>query len=62
MKRRRALVPELNEIRPELSIKEQVAMAVSAIHEKDPAGDKVFESAVDVLVQAMKRRTSTVEL
>jgi general secretion pathway protein A len=63
MKKRRALVPELNEVRSELSIKEQVAAAASAIHEKDPAGDKVIESAVDVLVQAMKqRRTSTLEL
>jgi general secretion pathway protein A len=63
MKRRRALVPELNEIRPEMSIKEQVAMSVSAIHEQDPAGEKIIESAVDDLVQAMKRRrTSTMEL
>jgi general secretion pathway protein A len=63
MKKRRALVPEVNEIRPEMSIKEQVAVAVNAVHEKDPAGDKVIESAVDVLVQAMKlRRTSTMEL
>jgi general secretion pathway protein A len=63
MKKRRALVPELNEIRPEMSIKEQVAVAANAIHEKDPAGDKVIESAVDVLIQAMKqRRTSTLEL
>jgi hypothetical protein len=63
MKKRRALVPEINEVRPEMSIKEQVAVAVNAAHEKDPAGDKVIESAVDVLVQAMKlRRTSTMEL
>jgi len=63
MKKRRALVPEVNEVRPEMSIKEQVAVTVNAAHEKDPAGDKVIESAVDVLVQAMKqRRTSTVEL
>ncbi len=63
MKKRRALVPEVNEVHPEMSIKEQVAVAVNAVHEKDPAGDKVIESAVDVLVQAMKqRRTSTVEL
>jgi general secretion pathway protein A len=63
MKKRRALVPEVNQIRPEMSIKEQVALAVNAVHEKDPAGDKVIESAVDVLVQAMKlRRTSTMEL
>jgi general secretion pathway protein A len=63
MKKRRALVPEVNEVRPEMSIKEQVAIAVNAAHEKDPAGDKVIESAVDVLVQAMKlRRTSTMEL
>lgn len=63
MKKRRALVPEVNEVRPEMSIKEQVAVAVNAVHEKDPAGDKVIESAVDVLVQAMKqRRTSTMEL
>jgi len=63
MKKRRALVPEVNEVRPEMSIKEQVAVTVNAVHEKDPAGDKVIESAVDVLVQAMKqRRTSTMEL
>ena len=63
MKRRRALVPEVNEVRSEMSIKEQVAVAVNAVHEKDPAGDKVIESAVDVLVQAMKlRRNSTLEL
>jgi ABC-type branched-subunit amino acid transport system ATPase component len=63
MKRRRALVPEVSEIRPEMSIKEQVAVAVNAAHEKDPAGDKIVESAVDALVQAMKlRRTSTMEL
>lgn len=63
MKKRRALIPELNEIRPEMSIKEQVVVAANAMHEKDPAGDKVIESAVDVLVQAMKqRRTSTLEL
>ncbi len=63
MKKRRALVPEVNQVRPEMSIKEQVAVAVNAAHEKDPSGDKVIESAVDVLVQAMKlRRTSTMEL
>jgi general secretion pathway protein A len=63
MKRRSALVSQANEIRPEMSIKEQVAVAVNAIHEKDPGGDKVIESAVDVLIQAMKlRRTSTLEL
>jgi hypothetical protein len=63
MKKRRALVPEVNEVRPEMSIKEQVAVTVNAAHEKDPGGDKVIESAVDVLVQAMKQRhTSTVEL
>ena len=63
MKRRRALVPEVNEVRSEMSIKEQVAVSVNAVHQKDPAGDKVIESAVDVLVQAMKlRRNSTLEL
>src|SRR6267378_1371407 len=63
MKKRRALAPEVNEARPDMSIKEQVAVAVTAAHEKDPGGDKVIESAVDVLVQAMKlRRTSTMEL
>jgi len=56
-------VPEVNEVRSEMSIKEQVAVSVNAVHEKDPAGDKVIESAVDVLVQAMKlRRNSTLEL
>jgi len=63
MKKRRALVPEVSAVRPEMSIKEQVAVTVNAAHEKDPSGDKVIESAVDVLVQAMKlRRTSTMEL
>jgi general secretion pathway protein A len=63
MKRRRAMVPELNEAQPEMSMKEQVAVAVNAIHGKDPAGDKVIESAVDALIQAMKlRHTSTLEL
>jgi len=63
MKRRSALVSQANEIRPEMSIKEQVAVAVNAVHEKDPGGDKVIESAVDVLIEAMRlRRTSTLEL
>ena len=63
MKKRRDLVPELNEMSPEMTIKDQVAVAANAIHKKDPAGDKVIESAVDVLIQAMKmRRTSTMEL
>jgi hypothetical protein len=63
MKKRSALVPLDEEIRPEMSIKKQVAVAVSAVHEKDPAGDKVIESAVDVLVRAMKlRRDSSMEL
>lgn len=62
MKKRRALAPEVNEVRPDMSIKEQVAVAVTAAHEKDPGSDKVIESAVDVLVQAMRRRTSTMEL
>jgi len=63
MKKRRDLVPELSEMSPEMTIKDQVAVAANAIHEKDPAGDKVIESAVDVLIQAMKmRRSSTLEL
>jgi general secretion pathway protein A len=63
MKRRRALSPEAREERPELSLKEQVAVAVNAIQGKDPDGDRVIESAVDTLIQAMKqRRTSTMEL
>lgn len=63
MKKRSALVPQASEARPEMSIKEQVAVAVNAVQQKDPAGDKVIESAVDVLIQAMKmRRTSTMEL
>jgi general secretion pathway protein A len=63
MKRRRDLVPELSGMSPEMTIKDQVAVAANAIHEKDPAGDKIIESAVDVLIQAMKtRRTSTMEL
>jgi general secretion pathway protein A len=63
MKRRHALVPEVNEIRPEMNIKEQVAVTVNAMHQKDPAGEVVIESAVDALVRAMKqRRASTMEL
>jgi general secretion pathway protein A len=63
MKKRSALVPVADEIRPEMSIKKQVAVAVNAIHEKDPAGDKVIESAVEVLIRAMKlRRGSSLEL
>jgi general secretion pathway protein A len=63
MKKRSSLVPQAAQTRPEMSIKEQVAVAVNAVHDKDPAGDKVIESAVDVLVQAMKlRRTSAMEL
>jgi len=63
MKKRSALVSHASETHPNMSIKEQVAVAVNSIHEKDPVGDKVIESAVDVLVQAMKmRRTSTMEL
>lgn len=63
MKQRSALVPAAEEIRPEMSIKKQVALTVNAMKEKDPVGGKVIESAVDVLVQAMKlRRTSSVEL
>jgi general secretion pathway protein A len=63
MKRRSALVSQASEMRPDMSIKEQVAVSVNAVHQKDPAGDKVIESAVDVLIQAMKmRRTSTMEL
>lgn len=63
MKKRSALVALDEEVRPEMSIKKQVAVAVNAIHEKDPAGDKVIESAVDVLVRAMKlRRDSSMEL
>jgi len=63
MKKRSAMVSQANAARPELSIKEQVAVAVNAIHEQDPAGNKVIESAVDSLVQAMKtRRTSAMEL
>jgi general secretion pathway protein A len=63
MKKRSALVPVAEEIPPEMSIKKQVAMVVNAIHEKDPAGDQVIESAVDVLIRAMKlRRASSMEL
>jgi general secretion pathway protein A len=63
MKQRSALAPAAEEIRPEMSIKKQVALTVNAMKEKDPVGSKVIESAVDVLVQAMKlRRTSSVEL
>jgi general secretion pathway protein A len=63
MKKRSALAPVADEIRPEMSIKKQVAVAVNAIHEKDPGGDKVIESAVEVLIRAMKlRRDSPLEL
>jgi hypothetical protein len=63
MKRRSALAAASQEIRPDMNIKKQVEVTVNAIHEKDPAGDKVIESAVDTLVQAMKqRRPSTLEL
>jgi len=63
MKKRSALAPVADEIRPEMSIKKQVAVAVNAIQEKDPVGNKIIESAVDVLVQAMKlHRTSSMEL
>jgi general secretion pathway protein A len=63
MKKRSALASEPAEIHPEMSIKEQVAVAVNAAHAKDPGGEKVIESAVDALIQAMKqRRTSTMEL
>jgi len=63
MKKRSALVPVPEEMRPDMNIKKQVAMVVNAIHEKDPGGDKVIESAVDVLIRAMKlRRASSMEL
>jgi hypothetical protein len=63
MKKRNALVPAADEIRPEMSIKKQVAVAVNAMQEKDPVGNKIIETAVDVLVQAMKlNRTSSMEL
>ena len=63
MKRRRALVPEANQIRPEMSVKEQVAVAANAIHGKDPDGDQVIQSAVSDLIQAMKlRRSYSMEL
>jgi hypothetical protein len=63
MKKRSALASVADEIRPEMSIKKQVAVTVNAIHEKDPAGNKVIESAVDVLVGAMKtRRDPAMEL
>jgi general secretion pathway protein A len=63
MKKRSALLPVAEEILPDMSIKKQVAMVVNAIHEKDPGGDKVIESAVDVLIRAMKlRRASSMEL
>ena len=63
MKRRSSVAAASQEIPPEMNIKKQVAVTVNAIQEKDPAGDKVIESAVDTLVQAMKqRRPSTLEL
>jgi hypothetical protein len=63
MKKRNALAPAADEIRPEMSIKKQVAVAVNAMQEKDPVGNKIIETAVDVLVQAMKlNRTSSMEL
>lgn len=63
MKRRSALAAGSQEISPDMNIKKQVEVTVNAIHEKDPGGDKVMESAVDTLIQAMKqRRPSTLEL
>jgi general secretion pathway protein A len=63
MKRRRALVPEAIQIRPDMSVKEQVAVTVNANQGKDPDGDQVIQSAVNVLIQAMKLRgSSTMEL
>ena len=63
MKRRRAIVAELNELPPEMGLKEQVEVTANAILGRDPAGDKVIESAINVLVQAMKLgRTSSLEL
>ncbi len=63
MKRRRALVPEANQIRPEMSVKEQVVVAANAIQGKDPDGDQVIQSAVSDLIQAMKlRRSYSMEL
>ena len=63
MKRRRTLVPEANQIRPDMSVKEQVAVTVNANHGKDPDGDQVIQTAVNVLIEAIKlRRSSTVEL
>jgi type II secretory pathway predicted ATPase ExeA len=63
MKRRSALVPLAEEILPEMNIKEQVEVTVNAMQEKDPVGNKIIESAVDVLVQAMKlRRNPSMEL
>ena len=59
MKTQSALVPIADEIRPEMNIKKQVAVMVNAMHEKDPAGDKVIESALDVLIRAMKQRRAT---
>ena len=63
MKKRSAFVRVADAIRPDMSIKKQVAVAVNAMQEKDPVGNKIIESAVDVLVQAMKlHRTSSMEL
>jgi hypothetical protein len=46
-----------------MSVKEQVAVTVNANHGKDPDGDQVIQSAVNVLIQAMKLRgSSTMEL
>src|SRR5947207_11858728 len=41
MKRRRTLVPEANQIRHDMSVKEQDAVTVNANHRKDPDGDRV---------------------
>lgn len=63
MKKRSTYVSIPDEISPEMTIKKQVALVVNAMREKDPAGEQVIDSAVDVLVQAMKqRRASSVEL
>jgi len=63
MKQRSAVLATADETVPEMSIKDQVALTVKAVRDKDPVGNKIIESAVDVLVQAMKlRRTSSMEL
>jgi len=58
MKRRSSSAPSANGVRAEANIKEQVKASVTTAQERDPAGSKAIQSAVDVLIQTMKVRPS----